>query len=289
MGRRLSAFRQLLMHNAAPRVASLLLDRNKRTPHDVTSKRPNVQPINNEFLRSFRLRQPFASEHNHVLLACFPKSGSTFLANIISSLPNFHLVFLASEGERREQELCFEQAARFHNNCYVAQQHVRYSGATQRFMDVFNLRAVFLVRNIFDALVSLDDHIFRESGVGPVFHLPLDYKSWPEVRRYEFLVSMAVPWYINLFMSWEDCPYALRLTYDKLIENTFLTVRGVCDFADITVSDTEIKNAIAAASQSDTRQNVGINGRGERIPVSLRQKIYDITAYYPNVNFSSIL
>ncbi|MEM8662881.1 MAG: hypothetical protein AAGF49_02005, partial [Pseudomonadota bacterium] len=42
----------------------------------------------------------------HILLACMPKSGSTFLAQILINMPGMRRERLVPDFERREQELC---------------------------------------------------------------------------------------------------------------------------------------------------------------------------------------
>jgi hypothetical protein len=103
---------------------------------------------------------PAAPQHR-ILLACAPKSGSSFLSAIFENLPDFHRSRLMSLSERREQELCpvmLERAVELEGS-FVAQQHIRYSLMTNYYIKKYRLKPVVQVRSIFDLIVSFRDHI----------------------------------------------------------------------------------------------------------------------------------
>ena len=100
----------------------------------------------------------------HILIACMPKSASTYLCGIISALPEMSQMNLVAGHHRREQELCPLQCALGHHMNYVAAHHVRYSRATQDLLKSYKILPVVLVRNIFDCVVSLRDHLLRENS-----------------------------------------------------------------------------------------------------------------------------
>src|SRR5579871_4444622 len=91
----------------------------------------------------------------HILIACMPKSASTYLCGAISNLPGMKEAVLTVGHHRREQELCPLECALVHNFNYVASHHVRYSDATREIMRRYSIFPVILVRNIYDCVVSL--------------------------------------------------------------------------------------------------------------------------------------
>jgi len=145
-----------------------------------------------------------------ILLACMPKSGSTYLAAILSKLPDSRTTSWVPHHGRREQELCYRrlrednEAFPSHANS-VAQHHVRYSGTTRVYMKEFNLKPVVLVRNIYDIIPSLIDHHRLNSVVYPMAYAPADIAEWNFERSSRFVTDMVIPWYFNFFMSWNDC------------------------------------------------------------------------------------
>src|SRR5579862_7683714 len=106
---------------------------------------------------------------SHVLVACMPKSGSTFLCDIIAGLPGFRQVDLSPAYGRRQQELdeaCLKRVNRFD---YVSHNHVQYSDWTGALCRAYGVTPIVLVRDLFDVTVSLRDHIRNEGPVSPVF------------------------------------------------------------------------------------------------------------------------
>ena len=105
-----------------------------------------------------------------ILLACFPKSGSTYLSKIISSYENFRKVDLVPSYGNREQELDIRKLHQNKKYNYIAQQHVRSSFETEKLINQFELKTIILVRNIYDIIPSLRDHLIKEG-------LPLSFIS----------------------------------------------------------------------------------------------------------------
>ena len=124
----------------------------------------------------------FFPKRNHVLIACFPKSGSTYLRTIIANLPNMVPVTLTTGYDRREQELSIEQLIFNHKKNYVASHHTRYSLITQKLMDDFEICPIVLVRNIYDVIISLHDHFFREGTSLPMGNIQNEIKEWEKVN-----------------------------------------------------------------------------------------------------------
>jgi len=90
-----------------------------------------------------------------ILLACFPKSDG------FSKIP-----LVPSYGSR-EQELDIRGLYKYRNINFVAQHHVRYSMYLEELLQQYNVKPVILVRNIYDCIVSLADHLRNESLINP--------------------------------------------------------------------------------------------------------------------------
>ncbi len=232
--------------------------------------------------------QSLTTTHTHVLLACIPKSGSTYLTKLIAALPGMHEAQLVTGQDRREQELSVEQLLMYHANHYVSQNHVRYSTVTAHLIRAFGLTPLVLVRNIFDAVVSFHDHHRDQSTVHPMAAVPPDIASWPTERAYTFIVDMMIPWFFNFYVTWQAAPNVLLLRYEELIVSPEATLRRVVDFAQMRVTPETLAAAVAEANAGWTRKNVGITGRGASLPEDLKQRIVHMSRYYPNIDFSPI-
>ena len=155
---------------------------------------------------------------HRLLVACFPKSGSTYLSTVISSLPGFERAVLSDASEHCEQELSrFRLANAAFGSAYIAQHHTRHHTVTAALMHKFGVRPIVLVRDIFDCMVSLRDHVRTVSPHFPMARTSLDMSDWPDRELIDFLIDMAGPWYVDFFVSWTGCRDAIWVTYDDFV------------------------------------------------------------------------
>jgi adenylyl-sulfate kinase len=232
------------------------------------------------------------AQRTRALVACMPKSGSTFLSSIISSLPGFRQVSLVPDHGRREQELCVDtlrkQEEIVGQDSWVAQHHVRYSEATKHYLQEFKIRPIVLVRNIFDVVPSLVDHHALEGPIYPAAFAPSDIATRSIDEQSTFVTQMALPWYFNFYMSWLQCPNRLEIRYEDLVGRPEWVTRRVCDYLEIEVSNTTISAAIALANSSGRRKNKVTPGRGKYLSSENTDSIIRMANQYPGEDFSSI-
>jgi hypothetical protein len=235
--------------------------------------------------------EPLPCDKQHILVACLPKSGSTWLSEILSRLPDFARVDLVPMYDRREQELAFERLLVLHHLNYVAQHHCRYSRATERCLETFSIKPIILVRNIFDCMVSLKDHLDRglaepEIRIGPQAHVPDAYYRWPNEARLDFITDMISPWYFNFFIGWQDCSDGVWVRYEELLANPHATVKRIAGDLALGIDDGAIAAALHAGAHQPTRRNVAVAGRGKSLSDRQRQRIEQAARYYPGRDFS---
>jgi hypothetical protein len=242
----------------------------------------------NDYL-NFVLNRDISSKHHHLLLACMPKSGSTWLATMLACLPGFRPGILVNGYDRREQELSEVQLLLNRHSNYVAQMHVRYSEPTAQLIRRFSLKPIVLVRNIFDIVPSIRDHWHCESVRGPACYLKNEMTKWSSDRAEEFIVNMGMPWYFNFFLSWTECESKLLLTYEEMSQSPHHVLEKICHYYSIFVTPSQIDDAVLAADVSNaTRRNKAEVGRGATISAAAAQKILEMASYYPGVDFSPI-
>lgn len=233
-----------------------------------------------------------------VLVACFPKSGSTFLSAALGELPGFIKLAGVPGYGRREQELetskLRDLRAVTFNAVYA--HHVRCSSHTEDLLKRYPFHTVVLTRNLHDVCRSLDDHLERESAVWPMAYLDrTQLKSLDDhSKRMEFIIDLLLPWYLNFFVSWkkyEEGGGAVQwVRYEDMIEDETATVSSIVSGAGLTASGREV--AAATRLAKGERLNVGVAGRGESILVdhpSAAATLDRYLDYYPDVDFSSIV
>lgn len=198
-----------------------------------------------------------------VLVACFPKSGSTFLTNVIGGLPGFRIAHFVPDYERREQELCDSAISQWDGIHQVAQQHVRQSRHTDRMIKKWDIKTIVLVRNIYDALVSLTDHVAQESSAFPMAWFNESHAAMPFDQRLAAVIELAAPWYFNFYTSWWCSKPNDIVLYEDVVASGriahYLVSWGIASSIEDVVA------ALATIDPAQSRLNVGRPGRGAEL------------------------
>lgn len=229
-----------------------------------------------------------ARETCHILLACMPKSGSTFLSTIISQLPDFIRVDLVPSYGRREQELSESLLQKYDGKSFVAQHHVRCSQQTELYIKNYRLVPIVLVRNLYDIVLSLNDHMVIENPVTSVAYLTQDMLTWTVERRLQAIVDLAIPWYFNFFVSWMCWKDSLFVTYEDLVADPLKMLEEILQFCGLsdTFTTDAIFSAVEKAKTLPTRKNVARPGRGMALGQPLKDQVFRLTRHYPSIDFS---
>lgn len=241
---------------------------------------------------------------SRLLVACMPKSGSTFLCRTYEMLPGMRRGRLVPGYKRREQELCIdrlnsetersEHILRISKGAvapprgWVAQHHVRYSEPTAELIRRFRLTPVVLVRNIFDIVPSVRDHFTDQAPFMSMAYVSEEMRSWPEARMHMFIADMVIPWYLNFFRTWQDCDAKLMISYEELISDKIGTLQKIADYAGLPVSNADVLAALGNEPTGGTRLNKGVRGRGEGLADEVKDRIRYLASYYSDVDMSLI-
>lgn len=219
---------------------------------------------------------------SHILVACMPKSGSTFLTDVIAALPGFHRAVLVPAFGRREQELdetCLRREDRF---SYVAQNHVQYSDWTAQMCGDYGVAPVVLVRSLLDAIVSMRDHLRNEGPGSPIFYVNRQHARLDDARLELLIARLALPWYLGFYMSWRQSPDALMINYEDLAARPREVVARVLAFSGASARPEVIDAAIARVRAAGAgRFNVGVPGRGQSLKPEVLRAVLELIDFYP--------
>ncbi len=230
----------------------------------------------------------------HLFVACAPKSGSTFLKNLLIDTTRFLDVFSTYSGLQNEQELDLPQLARFATDNTVTQQHCRASEANIHLMQAFGIRPVVLVRNIFDTAMSLRD--FYDGGfIYSTFFEREHYIALTPGEKIDLLIEYALPWYFQFLASWQRAARERRLevfwlTYEELTADPPAALSRVLAFHGMQIKSEDAQRIVAARSsdQRSNRFNQGVSGRGEAgLSASQKERIAALARFFPATDFTA--
>ena len=228
-------------------------------------------------------RPPSASRrHKCFFVACFPKSGSTYLRNLLVNIANCTGVsFAATEPHRwqNEQDISTVRVGQCQKMNIVVQQHVKGTENNVHVLKQYGIKPVVLVRDIFDIVLSIRDHFVRESIKNPTGYVHQGYLEMDEEEQLIFIARIHIPWYFNFLVSWEEASTRIDTfwtSYEELFADPEATVTRILDFQDFSADTNQIRLSIEAMSEVDTRRNKGVSGRGQALPDDCKQAILQI-------------
>lgn len=240
------------------------------------------------------LKKLFSQRAHCVFITAIPKSGSTFLATVLSRCTGFIPFFLGYH-HLNEQDLYLPKLIDSYSMDVVSHHHTRATQPNIKLMREFGIRPVILTRDIFDVIVSLRDHLENESRTTPVITVAEDFFQHPTELQHDFLIDLAVPWYINFYASWAQVSASretdtLWIKYDEITSDRAGVVNRILDYYKIKCDQRSVEHAIISATVSnETRLNVGVSGRGKTSLTDLQKdRIRKLAVYYPEVDFSGL-
>ncbi len=244
-----------------------------------------------------------------VLITAFPKSGSTFLSSAIAALPGFGRATFADwagtlpltspdglpSSSRREQELSHRLIEGLTGRRLVAQHHTCASEYSLRVIDGFDITTLVLVRDIYDCMVSLAEHIATESPEIPWAYFNDSVRQRDLGYRIDAVVDLVAAWYLKFYVSWMSTRPANVFHYENIVLGGAGGVSDLLDRSGLVAREPEtfaadnVEQVVAQARGPDNRFNVGISGRGAHLltPTN-RASIERMAGYYPEIDFRPI-
>jgi sulfotransferase family protein len=222
---------------------------------------------------------PFQKSGKHLFVSCFPKSGSTYLCNLLSEVTGYPLRGFVQSYGHNEQDLYEARLRRYQYDNTVTQQHTKGTYNNLLLIRKHHICTVVLTRNIYDVVMSLRDHIEREDDKVPAGFVHREYHSMEKDEKLMFVIRIMLPWYFSFLMSWREAPDdmpVIRLTYEELFSDVGGSVARILVHFGIEADADAILRAIVSMDKKNTRRNVGVSGRGAGLPSVHRAAILDL-------------
>lgn len=249
-----------------------------------------MTPLTDLFLGATRLSlaRVLGRRPPQILLACMPKSASSFVAAAVGNLPGMGVRSISYSRYYREQEIDISRLARRASQGFIAHHHIRYSDTTGTILDQFGIAPVVQTRNVFDVVASLRDHMRNISPKWPHARFTPAHAELPDAELEQAITDLMMPWYLTFYISWLERPDALWIDYEEVRVEPAEVVARIAEHAGMRVSEAEIMRAVAAADANPPRYNQGVSGRGKAICPPARERLLALAAYYPDVDFAPL-
>ncbi len=217
----------------------------------------------------------------NVFVACFPKSGSTYLTTLLAEIMDFEKIpaIQINKGNcywYNEQDIYEKQLEIISKTDSVTQQHTKATENNIELLVKYNIKPVVLVRNIYDILLSHYDHVENDDHRQPVGFIHKEYFSLNENEKKHFLIEMHLPWYFNFFVSWREISKdmeTLWITYEQLFTEKEKTINRILDYYSLTADSDRVLSSLKAIEEKNTRFNRGVIGRGDGLAVEHKAEI----------------
>lgn len=245
-------------------------------------------------LADFMPGVPATQLGQHLLIACMPKSGSTFLLAALRALTGWPEAHFAYAYMQNEQEIYLPNVLQVARDHTVTKIHCRATGPNTQILQAFDIRPIVLVRSFPDIVVSLSDFFDQGATVNTFFG-----DIWPtldEQGKYDLIIDHVMPWYAGFYASWERAQRLGRLNclfviYREMVADKPAMVARIADFLGLHKTPEECAAAVSAVdgNAAGTRFNRGIVGRGTRT-LSTEQiaRLRRLVTIYRNVDLKRI-
>ncbi|AGC77398.1 hypothetical protein DDD_2271 [Nonlabens dokdonensis DSW-6] len=247
-------------------------------------------------MNSFGLKKNNSKIDGIHFITAFPKSGSSFISLVISDLLGYPIRDLIYS-HFREQDIYLPELNKYLNQNIVSKHHTL---ATEPNIDILkenNIHPIILIRNLADVVISLRDHIVKTLK-WPHFEVPLDFDQWNDKDQFNFLIEMAIPWYIFFYVSWRKVEKENKLRtkficYEEFNQRPLEVFKQIFVHYNLNIDEDKIlasMNNVKSMSKNKNRLNKGIIDRSSKLlTVDQINKIHDYTKFYPNIDFEPIL
>lgn len=216
--------------------------------------------VNVNLLRSW-LRRGLSG---HLFVACFPKSGSTYLCKALELLTGYQAGFVAEHGLHNDQNISPRKLRRLRRPA-VIQQHTQGTCNNVRLLREFGIKPIVHVRNLFDVVVSLHDHLRNEDHRVPTGYIHRQYWQLSHREQIDHLIHVHLPWYFGFLVSWHEAVDQLPILltrYEDLVTDGPGLVACIANHYALNFDKPSVEAALHQAAGKSTRLNRGVVGRG---------------------------
>jgi len=245
--------------------------------------------MNHQTIKEVINQDPYAGAMSNrsetVLLACYPRSGSTFTFQVLMEVLGYRRATFTYARKRSEHDLYIPMLLSNLNANTISQQHILATDANLGLLEVFDIKCVILVRNIFDALISLF-RAYKDKGKH-AFIFGGYCEDWSDELLMDYLIEFRLPWYLHFYISWS---YAIEngqlsqtlVCYEDMVFNEVVYFENILTSLGSSKSNIAIQNAIQKVRDGGAhRLSKDKDWRQEEVlSKKQKEKIVSVTSLY---------
>lgn len=279
------------MSNEASRMSEKLSRR-------IVNRLLSLHKVDTAITIAYHIRRIIYRDGKYIFLTAMPKSGSTFLSNALAEITGYSHSYLAFDYFNVEQELYKPRMVDSYGVGTVVQQHMKANEPNLNLLRRFNIRPIVMVRNIFDVVISVRDHLHRESLHNlPGLYVSDNFKEYSEEKQIDFIITYYVPWYVSFYASWCQAEEhgktdVFWVVYDEIIKDWVAGIKSILEHVDSDTDESLIRESVArirSMPDATNRINKGMVGRGRKIlSEAQRKKIAGIAREFELTNYGRI-
>lgn len=226
-------------------------------------------------------KMPEVAANRCIFLACFPKSGSTYMARLLEAATHRTGLKAAYQMGHDEQNIYAPALERCLRKLSVVQQHTQGGDNNVALLARHRMQPIILTRNLPDIVLSLFDHIqLHKHTRNPMAFAPAEFLDWSQEAQLRWIVWAYMPWYFSFYSSWKtNGPKvgAIWVEFSDMIARPIEIVKEVLDKMHLPCDSAALEQ-IADPRQGGkfTRINKGVEGRGTDLPSDLLKHLRDL-------------
>ncbi len=226
--------------------------------------------------RSFRV-EPVAGKLNRSLfVSSVPKSGTWLLREILESITELkaHEPEIVPGVPDYENEMLID----FPPGTFFS-WHSILTTRTISFLQSSQSKNIFLIRNIYDVLLSMFNHLLRDvdSSIGR----SVGGNEYFDEKSTEQCMTLMIGGFTSLQMTWlgagplirqidsmlafVESGNALLLEYEKLVHDKCRTIRSILDMLELKVSSKHVREIIENTDKDRMRRRLEESGRDSHV------------------------
>jgi len=182
-------------------------------------------------------------DHPIIFIAGYAKSGTTWLANMFSSVPGFHRVF-PSHITNENHDINTKTFQEIRRQLAVICLHSPWTQENSHILEKNNQKYIVLYRDLRDTAVSW---YFYIKNVNKKHSLHSTIKNLPINRGVEYYIEYILQHNVNWIRSWRMNRHkdlSTEVRYEDLLNDTYIEFKRLLDFFSINLPVAYIRKIV---------------------------------------------